>query len=82
MKRLFVILILAGGIYHFWPFDSSLSKLAYNPCVFIDTDNAGLEIVSNDDQESIDIQALAEPGLFTVVEFYTDTCPGCKQLGQ
>ena len=38
--------------------------------------------MSNDDQESIDIQALAEPGLFTVVEFYTDTCPGCRQLGQ
>ena len=80
MKKLLLILAIAGGAYYFLEPASSLDLLMEPATAAVDPERAGLEIISEGGGPGFDVGDLAEPGLFTIVEFYTEACPACKKL--
>lgn len=77
MRKWLIILALVGATYFLF-FRSPgtqglLSKVG-------PTDGGGGEVIKNAGGDDFDVHDLIVPGHITVVEFYTDTCPGCRKL--
>jgi len=77
MKYLFIILVLMGGVYHFTmasdPVDDLMQRLSVK-------EGAGIKVLTQQGGAGFNVYDLPVPGLMTIVEFYTESCPGCKKL--
>lgn len=76
--RNWVVLAVVVGLTYFLFFRSPdtqavLSKVG--PAT-----GGGIEVIKDAGGSDFDVRNLLEPGHITVVEFYTDSCPGCRRL--
>ncbi len=82
MKNLLILLVIAGALYSFFKPADTITTLQNSTSSAQPTAASGIKIIKTNGGPNFDVNRLAEPGLVTVVEFYTTWCPTCKQLNQ
>ncbi len=81
MKNLIILLVVAGALFSFFKPADPKSVLQESSSLQV-TSASGIKIIKTNGGPNFDVNRLAEPGLITVVEFYTTWCPTCKKLNQ
>lgn len=81
MKLFLFIFLLLVGLY-FTNGNSAVDSLVASAEQTTPNARFGIEQLKDQGGTGFNVERLAQPGLITVVEFYTDTCPGCKRLKQ
>ena len=80
MKLLLLFLIVALAAYLFIFRTGPLDRLTKAPAAAESNDRGGISVVRSTGGPSFTLANQAEPGLITIVEFYTDSCHGCQLL--
>ncbi len=73
LKKLVMGIIVIAAYFIFIPKDHLATVI--DPLIQAESGRSGLKIV-----ETTDPYLVAEYGMFTIVEFYTDACSTCKKL--
>lgn len=77
MKYLLIIMLILGGVYHFVMAPDPVDGLMRR---FTVTEDAGIKVLTQQGGADFNVYNLAVPGRITIVEFYTESCPGCQKL--
>ena len=81
LKLWLLILLILVGVY-LVNRDDPVDALVASAELIVHQAESGIQQLKGEGGSSFDPTDLAQPGLVTVVEFYTDACPGCKRLRQ
>ena len=79
IKLIVIIAIVSGGLYYAFKPPGNMDVLMTSMEVMPE---AGIRRIAVSPGSVFDADELAEPGSLTIVEFYTDSCPGCRSLHQ
>lgn len=77
-RHIIFFTLIAAGLYFVNTYDSVLNKLM-KPMPITAAEGAGIQDVEFDTKRYEPISELVE-GAFTVLYFYSDSCPGCRRL--
>ncbi len=80
MKYIFIIAIIAGGIYSFMKSPSLMDILQTSAETSVIDNNSGINVLNSVGGPGFDARSLSKTGKITIVEFYVSWCPACKKL--
>ena len=82
MKYIFILLIIAGGVYTYIKPTDPVDVLLASADSVQSSSQSGIKILKSVGGQGFDVKTLAVPGKVTVVDFYVSWCPTCKKLNQ
>ena len=82
MKYIFILLIIAGGVYTYTKPVEPVDVLLASADSAQSSSQSGIQDLKSVGGQGFDVKTLAVPGKVTVVDFYVSWCPTCKKLNQ